>query len=458
MPRSLLSSDPRRVAVVAVGALCAAVALPTAALALAAPASGSLSAELELSTSSTWYGGGQFVVRNGTDAPRDWTLSFTVPHGTFTNDASWATDAEVHGDHVVVTPKSPLTPGATAHVAFGIQGDGTAGLAPEACDVDGAAVTSCAPGSGDGGGDPAPGEDVEKPSTVTDLTTDFSHDDRVHVMWAHAVDDVGVDRYELERDGEHLMYVEGSRRMLDVPGHEPGATYEYRVRALDAAGNEGDWSAASSVTLPGAPVDDTSAPTAPGGLRAADVTASTASVSWDASRDDVGVAGYTAVLEGDGTRVERRTDGTSTTFTGLRPGRGYTVSVVARDAPGNESDAAVVDVTTADEAPALPGAGTPADVAAAADSYQDGTLTMHRIRLSWTPRDGAFRRYEILLDGERVQTLLVGDQESAAVQQGRQTRYLALGPGTPAAGHTVQVRAQLPDGSWSEPTAPVTVR
>lgn len=446
----------RRATAIAAGVVCAAVALPSAAIAVSSANAGTVSAKLEMSSASTWYGGGQFVVQNGTGSASDWKLAFTVPSGTFTNNASWATNTEVHGDHVVITPKSPLAAGKSTHISFGIAGDGSAELAPEACDIDGAEVAGCTPG--DGGGNPDPSEDTEKPSTVTNLTTDFSHEDRVHVMWAHASDNVGVDQYELERNGEHLMFVEGAKRMLDVAGHEAGATYEYRVRALDKAGNEGDWSAPSSVTMPAAPGEDTEAPSRPGPPEFTDVTARTVSATWRPSTDNVGVTGYTAVIRHQSTVIKRELSGTSVTFTGLVPNQRYTVEITAHDAAGNRSVGAAGNIMTDTDAPVEPGSGTPADFAATADSYQDGPTTMHRIKMTWTPTDGAFTRYEIILDGKRAQTLHVGDQESAAIQQGKQTRFLALGPDSPAAGHTVQVRAQLADGSWSEPTAPITVR
>lgn len=446
----------RRSTAIAAGVICAAVALPSAAIAVTSANAGTVSAELQQTSTGTWYGGGQFVVQNGTGSVSDWKLAFTVPNGTFTNHSSSATNTEVHGDHVVITPKSPLAAGQSAYISFGIAGDGSAELAPEACDIDGADVAGCTPG--DGGGNPEPGEDTEKPSTVTNLTTEFSHEDRVHVMWAHASDNVGVDQYELERNGKHLMFVEGSKRMLDVAGHEAGATYEYRVRAVDEAGNEGEWSSISSVTMPAAPGEDTEVPSKPGDLKFSEVTARTATVRWAPSIDNVGVTGYTAFIEQGGKVVEHETSGTSVTFTGLDPNTKYMVGVTAHDAAGNQSVGAAGNVTTDDEETVEPGTGTPAGFTATADSYQDGTTTMHRIKMTWTPTDGAFTRYEIILDGKRAQTLHVGDQESAAIQQGKQTRFLALGPDSPAAGHTVQVRAQLADGSWSAPTAPITVR
>ncbi len=91
---------------------------------------------------------------------------------------------------------------------------------------------------------------------------------------------------------------------------------------------------------------DTQAPTAPGSLTASGKSATSVSLSWTASTDDVGVTGYD-VYQG-GTRVAGST-GTSTTVTGLTPRTAYSFTVRARDAAGNTSPASNrVDVTTDD--------------------------------------------------------------------------------------------------------------
>ncbi|MFD7392348.1 glycoside hydrolase family 6 protein [Streptomyces sp. NPDC059852] len=90
---------------------------------------------------------------------------------------------------------------------------------------------------------------------------------------------------------------------------------------------------------------DTTAPTAPAGLRATAKTASSVSLAWTAATDDVGVTGYDVYR--DGTRVGSTATGTTYTDTGLSAATAYSYTVRARDAAGNVSAAsAALSVTT----------------------------------------------------------------------------------------------------------------
>ncbi|MGX1493070.1 glycoside hydrolase family 6 protein [Streptomyces tendae] len=90
---------------------------------------------------------------------------------------------------------------------------------------------------------------------------------------------------------------------------------------------------------------DTSAPTAPTGLRATAKTASSVSLAWTAATDNVGVTGYDVYR--DGTRVGSTTAGTTYTDTGLSAATAYGYTVRARDAAGNVSAASTaLSVTT----------------------------------------------------------------------------------------------------------------
>jgi hypothetical protein len=89
---------------------------------------------------------------------------------------------------------------------------------------------------------------------------------------------------------------------------------------------------------------DTSAPTTPTGLTVTGTTASTISVSWTGSRDDVGVTGYGHYA--NGTLVDSGA-GTTYTFTGLACNTDYTLAVDATDTAANRSGKATVTGTTA---------------------------------------------------------------------------------------------------------------
>src|SRR3989454_7141497 len=89
---------------------------------------------------------------------------------------------------------------------------------------------------------------------------------------------------------------------------------------------------------------DTTAPTTPAGLAASAPTSSSLTLSWSASTDDVGVAGYRVYR--DGTLVTSPS-GTSASITGLSTGVPYSFTVSAFDAAGNVSTpSAPLSVTT----------------------------------------------------------------------------------------------------------------
>ncbi|MCQ9184370.1 cellulose binding domain-containing protein, partial [Streptomyces sp. IBSBF 2953] len=94
--------------------------------------------------------------------------------------------------------------------------------------------------------------------------------------------------------------------------------------------------------------------TAPGAPTASAVTATSATLSWAAATDDVGVTGYD-VVRIDGTTETAVAASTTTTaaVTGLTANTAYTFAVYARDAAGNRSArSTAVNVTTA-SAPAV---------------------------------------------------------------------------------------------------------
>lgn len=92
----------------------------------------------------------------------------------------------------------------------------------------------------------------------------------------------------------------------------------------------------------GAP--DTIAPTAPTNLTSSNVTAASATISWTASTDNVGVTGYDIFR--NGTKVGSSTT-TSFTDNGLSASTTYSYTVKAKDAAGNVSEASsALNVTT----------------------------------------------------------------------------------------------------------------
>ncbi|MDQ2810505.1 MAG: RICIN domain-containing protein [Actinomycetota bacterium] len=89
---------------------------------------------------------------------------------------------------------------------------------------------------------------------------------------------------------------------------------------------------------------DTTPPSAPAGLAASGTTATSTTLSWNASTDNVGVAGYDVYRNGSQIAT---TGATSYTDTGLSPATTYSYTVKAYDAAGNVSAASnTATVTT----------------------------------------------------------------------------------------------------------------
>jgi chitodextrinase len=120
-----------------------------------------------------------------------------------------------------------------------------------------------------------------------------------------------------------------------------------------------------------APTPDITPPSVPGGLAATAVSDTQVNVSWTASTDNAGVAGYKVFR--DGVQVGN-TFSTSIQDTGLSGGTAYTYTVSAYDAAGNTSaQSSTASVTT----PASPASGTtpaPVSLSVTVNSPANGVL------------------------------------------------------------------------------------
>ena len=114
--------------------------------------------------------------------------------------------------------------------------------------------------------------------------------------WGAASDNVAVTGYQVFRcqgAGREQLCPGGE---LDAPtgysntGLSASTSYSYQVRAVDAAGNQGPFSATATASTPALP--DTQPPSVPGGLSATAASASEIDLSWGAASDNVAVTGY----------------------------------------------------------------------------------------------------------------------------------------------------------------------
>jgi chitodextrinase len=150
----------------------------------------------------------------------------------------------------------------------------------------------------------------------------------VDLSWSASTDSVGVAGYTIYRDGTVIATT--PQLTYSDTTVQQGSTYTYAVAAYDADGNSSALSAGESITYP-----DTTAPSKPLGLK---LTAGvkTITLRWDASTDNVGVAGYDLYR---GSALIAKVGGATLTYDdrGLRPWTRYSFHIVAFDAAGNLS-------------------------------------------------------------------------------------------------------------------------
>jgi acid phosphatase type 7 len=98
------------------------------------------------------------------------------------------------------------------------------------------------------------GVDGEPPTAPTELTASAAWPTEVDLNWTAATDNIGVTAYEIYRDGALLTTVGDVTSYIDMTALA-STSYDYSVRALDAAGNQSDLSTEAEVTTP-APTSD----------------------------------------------------------------------------------------------------------------------------------------------------------------------------------------------------------
>jgi fibronectin type 3 domain-containing protein len=175
--------------------------------------------------------------------------------------------------------------------------------------------------------------DTQDPSVPQDVAAVALDSTDAKVTWSASTDNVGVTAYNIYRDGTRTDSVGGTKLTYTDPNVQAGSTHTYKVTAQDAAGNESAKSAGASVTMP--MPGDVQAPTVPKNVAATVQDSFHVKVTWSASTDNVGVAGYD-VYRG-GVRVAANLTGTSYTDATVEPGTSATYTVLAKDAAGNAS-------------------------------------------------------------------------------------------------------------------------
>ena len=172
--------------------------------------------------------------------------------------------------------------------------------------------------------------DSSQPTKPTSLTATAVSSNQINLSWDKSTDDIGVAGYKIYKDGKPFQSVT-TTTFIDTDLTSL-IRYCYTVSSYDDAENESVQSTQVCATTP--PAFDTTPPSDPSSLFVKAISSNQIDVSWNASSDEVAVAGYKVYR--NGIPIKSVTT-TSTSNTGLSPDTLYCYTVSAFDAAGNES-------------------------------------------------------------------------------------------------------------------------
>jgi len=230
--------------------------------------------------------------------------------------------------------------------------------------------------------------DTTAPSVPGNLHQTGQTTGSITIAWNPSTDNVAVTTYDVYRNGT-LVRSQPGTTYTDT-GLAVYTGYTYNIAARDAANNGSNL----SNTLFAGTAPDTTAPTVPDNLHKVSSTVSSITLNWDASTDDIGVAGYK--IYRDGSLIATQ-GGTTYTDTGLSVSSSYTYTIAAYDASSNQSAQSAPYLTTSSNDTTAP--TIPAGVHTT--TVQDTSLT-----ISWTAStdDVAVTGYKIYRDGSLIGT------------------------------------------------------
>lgn len=163
------------------------------------------------------------------------------------------------------------------------------------------------------------------------------------LSWTAATDNIGIGGYDIYNGTTLLAATTGTATTFDLSGLTGLTTYNITLVTRDVVGNKSVSSAALQVlTL------DNVAPTVPTGMTVSSVIATSFTVSWAPSSDNVAVTGYEVYSDGN---LIANTINPTYSFTGLPSATTFIITIKAKDARGNISaSSANFSVTTFDNA------------------------------------------------------------------------------------------------------------
>jgi chitodextrinase len=230
--------------------------------------------------------------------------------------------------------------------------------------------------------------DTSPPSTPANVHQTAQSTSSLTVAWNASSDNVGVTGYNIYRNGS-LIRSQAATSLTDT-GLAVYTSYSYTIQAYDAAGNTSNLSSA----LLAATAPDTAPPTVPDNVHETGSTITSVTLAWDASSDDVGVAGYHVYRNGS---LVGSPGGASFTDTGLSVNNSYTYTVSAYDAATNAS---------AQSAPFSASSSADTTAPTIPSNVAQTSVLDNAISLSWdaSTDDVGVSGYKIYRDGSLVGT------------------------------------------------------
>ena len=181
--------------------------------------------------------------------------------------------------------------------------------------------------------------DTEKPTVPTGGTVKSTTSTTATISWTAAMDNVGVDHYEVTANGK--MVEVRNATQVTLTGLTAGASGSATVVAVDAAGNK---SGALTINFTTGAAD-TTPPTIPASAAVTGISRNSAVVRGNPATDNESGAGYEIKLGASGEEIDVG-NALQYKLTGLEAYTEYTVSVRAYDVSGNHSNWADVTFTT----------------------------------------------------------------------------------------------------------------
>ena len=275
--------------------------------------------------------------------------------------------------------------------------------------------------------------DLTPPTSPPKFGAEARNDRAIELFWEPSADEVGVVGYEVKQ-GDRVLAASQTGRSFSDGELRPGMKYCYSVVALDAAGNRSEAKRACATTL------DLRPPTSPGRPAAVSVSSSQLFLSWEASTDDVGVAGYEILRDG---AVVAKVAVTRMRERNLPANSEACYTVRAVDASGNRSEPA---------GPACARTADPSQLPSPSD-LQAVRVSSTEVLLRWEPSEQKGVLYRIYENGTRSVGLTRSSTYNPSGRMGARAdcyRVAAVDDQARESPHSNEVCASLASGAVSQ--------